>query len=257
MRSWLAIDIGNTQTVAGRYSVPEPESPSRVLESVEIIRFKTQKDITPAQWLECLAPLFIGPIEQIHVASVVPSLRPVLEKAFEATSWHWLDSRSKIPFELALPHPEQLGADRIANVAGALGRHAPPFVIVDAGTATTFCVVDGRNRYIGGSITPGMETAFHALASKASRLFEVPWARPAQALGNTTETQLQSGIVHAHEALIEGMTARLMAEAAIPQARLLLTGGCANYIRPAGFEFIPTLTLEGLVRIGLLAEARP
>lgn len=53
------------------------------------------------------------------------------------------------------------------------------------------------------------------------------------------------------------MTTRLMADAGIPQATLLLTGGCGNYIRPTGFEFIPTLTLEGLVRIGLLAEVKP
>jgi len=266
-QSWLAIDIGNTQTVAGKFDVRGPgatRSPE-LIECTDQIRFKTDREASAQDWIQKLAPLLNPPKttpSKVIVATVVPQLRAVLNDSFARGCWQWIDSSSPRNFELKLPQPEQLGADRIANVAGALGRMDPPFVIVDAGTATTFCAVDAQRRYIGGSIVPGIETSFFALASKAAKLFEVEWKRPELALGTTTETQLQSGIIHAHEAMIAGMTARLVADAQslgapFEQPRLILTGGCGHYLQLTGqdFEFIPSLTLEGLIRLGLLEQS--
>lgn len=256
MRNWLAIDIGNTQTMAGLFEV-EHERKSFTL--TKQLRFKTEAGLTGHDWLARLSPLTGGGFSHAVVASVVPGLRGALAEALGQTPWIWVDAQTPRNFELKLPSPEQLGADRIANVAGALGRMDPPFVVVDAGTATTFCLVDAHRRYIGGSIVPGMETSFHALASRAARLFEVEWNRPSLAIGNTTESQLQSGIFHAHESLIDGLSTRLMREAGsgFGNARKILTGGCGHFLNLSeqGFEFIPTLTLEGLIRLGLEAKS--
>lgn len=257
----LAIDIGNTQTVAGLFAAGDPSR------SLAQIRFRTERELTAEDWVERLRPLLsrIPDAEpsRVIVASVVPQLRAVLHDSFSKGRWQWVDHASPRNFELKLPHPGQLGADRIANVAGALGRMDPPFVIVDAGTATTFCLVDAQRRYIGGAITPGIETAFFALASRAARLFEVEWKRPERALGDTTETQLQSGILHAHEAMIIGMAERLISDALVAGApftrpRRILTGGCGHFMNlaEAGFEFIPSLTLEGLIRLGQAARLK-
>ncbi len=255
---WLAIDIGNTQTVAGLYEI-DARDPKPAL--ISTARFKTEADLAAQDWLSRLKRLMSAQsgasesrVDRVLVASVVPSVRTALAQAFSGTPWLWIDSTIRRSFELRLPHPEQLGADRIANVAGALARFDPPFVIVDAGTATTFCMVDEHRRYLGGSIVAGMETSFNALASRAARLFEVDWSRPGMALGNTTETQLQSGIFQGHEALIEGMTTRLIRDggASFEKARRILTGGWGHLLdlREQGFEFVPTLTLEGIIRLG-------
>jgi type III pantothenate kinase len=250
---WLALDIGNTQTVAGLFEVDARGAKTALVASA---RFKTEPDLAAQDWLTRLASL-MNPqsrVDRVLVASVVPSVKTALAQAFSGIPWLWIDSSLKRNFELKLPHPEQLGADRLANVAGALARFEPPFVIVDAGTATTFCLVDEYRRYLGGSIVAGMETAFNALAGRAARLFEVEWSRPKSTLGNTTETQLQSGIFQGHEALIEGMTLRLLREG-LPGSqgvRRILTGGWGHLLDLSGqgFEFIPTLTLEGLIRLG-------
>jgi len=248
---WLTLDIGNTQTVAGLFEM-ERGSP---LALKSRIRFKTQPQLAPQDWTQRLHDFLIQAPERIVVASVVPSARTALAEAFRDRKWSWIDSHTPRSFDLLLPYPEQIGADRIANVAGALARFAPPFLIVDAGTATTFCLVNSKKQYLGGSIVPGMEISFHALASRAARLFDVEWQRPAVALGNTTESQLQSGIFQGHEALIAGMTTRLLQEAGseFQGAKLILTGGCGHLLdlSHSGFEFIPTLTLEGLIQLAL------
>jgi type III pantothenate kinase len=156
-------------------------------------------------------------------------------------------------FELDLPNPEQLGADRLANVAGALTLIAPPFLIVDAGTATTFCLIDQRRAYVGGAIVPGLEIGWKALQARAAKLLSVELNRPVSAVGNTTETQLQSGVLQGYEALIEGMTDRLLRDSGFGAARLIATGGCLRLIRLSDrFRFEPDLTLLGLFRYGQL-----
>ncbi|MDB5612482.1 MAG: pantothenate kinase [Devosia sp.] len=158
-------------------------------------------------------------------------------------------------FELDLPHPEQLGADRLCNVAGALQLAPAPLLLVDAGTATTFCLIDPVRGYIGGAIVPGLETSWRALQGRAAKLFSVQLVRPDMAVGNTTETQLQSGVLQGYEALIEGLSDRLIRDAGFTEATLIATGGCSRLIRLSErFRLEPDLTLLGLFRYGQLND---
>jgi type III pantothenate kinase len=187
------------------------------------------------------------------LSTVVPALEATVTKACDAVPLLSINARLKRDFELDLPHPEQLGADRLCNVAGALSLAKAPMLIVDAGTATTFCLVDHRNAYIGGAIVPGLDTSWRALQARAARLFAVELIRPDNAVGNTTELQIQSGVLQGYEALIEGMADRLLRDAGFDQATLIATGGCTRLIRLSErFRMEPDLTLLGLFRYGQL-----
>ena len=77
--------------------------------------------------------------------------------------------------------------------------------------------------------------------------------RPDNTVGNTTETQIRSGVLHGYEAMIEGMTDRLLRDAGLENATLVATGGCINLIRLSPrFRLEPDLTLKGLHRYGQL-----
>jgi type III pantothenate kinase len=254
--SWLLLDIGNTHTVAGLFTADG----QRVAES----RFRTDASATADEYRMLLRQLFADAmggsiwsvIGRAIVSTVVPALERVVEQACAearpAVPFLSINARLERAFELALPMPEQLGADRLANVAGALALHAPPLLIVDAGTATTFCLVDKDYRYIGGAIVPGLETSWRALQARAARLFSVELIRPETTVGNTTETQIQSGVLHGYEALIEGMTDRLLADAGLGDATLIATGGCTRLIRLSErFRMEPDLTLLGLYQYGV------
>jgi len=51
---------------------------------------------------------------------------------------------------LAVEWPERVGADRLANAAGAYHLFGGPLVVVDVGTAITVCAVTADGRYLGG-----------------------------------------------------------------------------------------------------------
>ena len=248
---WLLLDIGNTHTVAGLFhSDGQP---------VAEVRFRTDAQCTADEYRVLVRQLFHDALganvwdmaDRAIVSTVVPALETVVFKACDAVPVLSIKAGLKRDFELDLPHPEQLGADRLCNVAGALGLARGPLLIVDAGTATTFCLIDNRPAYIGGAIVPGLDTSWRALQARAAKLFSVELTRPENAVGNTTELQIQSGVLQGYEALIEGMTDRLLRDAGFAEATLIATGGCTRLIRLSErFRIEPDLTLLGLFRYG-------
>lgn len=275
----LVLDIGNTHTVAGLYpALQQAQAPL-----VSRVRFRTDAHATSDEYRMELSLLFesaffkgenpLGPsgrlwplVSRVIVSTVVPSLEGVITQACAPIPVLRITSETKREFELDLPIPTQLGADRLANVAGAFTLAKPPFLIVDAGTATTFCFVNSRAVYVGGAIVPGLETGWKALQARAAKLFSVELVRPENSLGRTTETQLQSGVLLGYEALIEGMTDRLLrdardvkdAQASGSDTRditLFATGGCISLLKLSSrFHLEPDLTLKGLLRYGELTE---
>lgn len=250
---WLLLDIGNTHTVAGLFQADG--------ERVAEVRFRTDAQSTADEYRMQVRQLFQDALGQnvwamadrVIVSTVVPALEAIVTKACDAAPLLSINARLKRDFELDLPQPEQLGADRLCNVAGALSLAQGPLLIIDAGTATTFCLLNGQNHYIGGAIVPGLDTSWRALQSRAAKLFSVELTRPENAVGNTTELQIQSGVLQGYEALIEGMADRLLRDAGFAQASLIATGGCTRLIRLSPrFRMEPDLTLLGLFRYGQL-----
>ncbi len=263
MQRWLLLDIGNTQTVA---AIARPGASSG--DFLRTIRFRTDPSVTADEYRLTIVQLLLTPrgavtdglgalpsISRVIVSSVVPALEPAVREAFAETPLLFVTHEAKRDFDLDLPVPSSLGADRLANAAGARVLAPAPYLIVDAGTATTFCVIDARPAYIGGAIAPGLEIGFRALAARAAKLFAVELKAPASSIGNTTETQIQSGVVLAYESLIESMADRLARDAgdSLHDATWFATGGCAHYLRlSARFRLEPRLTLIGLQRYGEL-----
>lgn len=72
------------------------------------------------------------------------------------------------------PHPEEVGADRIANAVAAEKLYGAPSIVVDFGTATNIDVVDSDGYYIGGAIAPGLRISMDALVARAARIASIP-----------------------------------------------------------------------------------
>jgi type III pantothenate kinase len=168
--------------------------------------------------------------------------------------------RSAFGFELAVPLPEQVGADRLVNAEAAIAKYGAPAVVVDSGTATTWCAIDARRRYLGGAIAPGISVSTDALFQRASKLASVELKLPPTVIGNTTETALQSGIVNGYVALLDGMVARIKEELGEPQARTIGTGGWMELLGKASKQIQvvdPQLTLDGLYCLWRRAQGKP
>jgi type III pantothenate kinase len=247
----LVIDVGNTNIVLGVYQEDK---------LVYHWRINTNKKQTEDEYGLLVRGLFreegLSPesIQGIIISSVVPPSMSALErmcvKYFNQNPMV-IGPGIKTGLPITYENPREVGADRIVNAVGALEEYDPPLIIVDSGTATTFCYVDEQGNYQGGAIAPGMHISMEALYHYASKLPKIDFKRPQHVVGKNTVTAMQSGIVYGYIGLVDGMIKRMKAEAK-KEPTIVATGGLAKVIADES-EYIqhydPFLTLKGLYTI--------
>ncbi len=257
---FLSIDVGNTHTTIGLFnrqgeSVRSWRMPSQATDTADTLRARLFGFFT-------MDGLEFDEVTSAGVASVVPALTRAWQMALFAILGAdplVIAAGNSYGMPIDMPHPETVGADRIANAIAAVKTYGAPVIVVDFGTATNIDVVDQRGAYRGGAISPGLMLSAGALFSKAAKLASIPVTAPEHALGNTTETAIQSGLVIGAAAQAEGLVARIKAELGAPEATVVGTGGLASTVAQATelFDHIdPTLTLRGIRDIALYAQAR-
>ena len=150
-------------------------------------------------------------------------------------------------------NPREVGSDRVVNAVAAVERFAPPLVIVDFGTATTFDCVDQHGDYVGGAIAPGLRISAEALFTRTSKLPRVEVRRPRKAIGTNTIASMQSGLFFGYVGLVDSLAARCKEELALRSpgmaVRCIATGGLSNLVGRACEqvdEVDPDLTVRGL-----------
>jgi type III pantothenate kinase len=181
---------------------------------------------------------------KILVSSVVPSV----DALFSAYPHTQFITYQNIPLinTKNLPNPAQVGADRLVNAVGAYHKYATDCLIIDSGTAITFCYVDKDGRYEGGAIVPGMGIASKALNDYTAKI-PLIWVSPTDHLyGKTTEEAVRAGLYHGYIHLINGMITSYRTE--FPSITVVGTGTGLDYLLPhlQLDHYEPNLILEGL-----------
>lgn len=155
----------------------------------------------------------------------------------------------KTGLNIKYDNPRELGADRVAGCVGAYKLYGGPCIVIDCGTATTFNVVSGDGELLGGAISFGLKAAAESLSSAAARLPKVELVVPTKAVGKTTITNMQSGIIYGYSGLVESMVARIKKETGFTDAKVIATGGISDIVNKC-VDVIDvvdrTLTLRGL-----------
>ena len=114
---------------------------------------------------------------------------------------------------------------------------------------SNYDVVDENGAFIGGAIAPGIEVAAHNLIEKAALLKETAFIVPEFAVGKTTESNLQSGIMLGAIDLVDGMFTRMVDEMRWKKCNMIVTGGFGGLISPhlkTKHTLLPNLTLDGI-----------
>src|SRR5699024_9547700 len=107
--------------------------------------------------------------------------------------------------KMSYPNPKEIGADRIVNAVGAIHWYGAPLIIIDFGTATTYCYINEREEYYGGLIAPGVDISMEALYSKASKLPKIEIEAPEQVVGRSTVEAMQSGMFYGYGSQVDGI----------------------------------------------------
>jgi type III pantothenate kinase len=126
---------------------------------------------------------------------VIASVVPKADKLFNNFENVVFINYKNIPkLKINLKAPEQVGADRIVNAMAAYQITKTSTLVIDSGTATTFCYVDNKGVYQGGDIIPGLELSSKALNDYTAKI-PLIWVEPTQELfGKNTKEAVQIGI---------------------------------------------------------------
>jgi type III pantothenate kinase len=245
----LAVDVGNSTTVIGVFDEEGLAHHWRL--STLARRTSDELGLLVAGLLRFPDLRMDRDLHGVVIGCVVPPLTETFREMFER--YTPVDPivvepgvRTGVP--LRHDHPQDLGADRIANAVAAQSLYGGPAIVVDFGTATSFDVVDAGGAFIGGAIAPGVSTSTDALVEHAARLPNVEVVAPPSPIGRSTVTALQSGIVHGFAGQVDGIVESLSRDLG-PGVTTVATGGLAPAVL-AACERIdhhdPWLTLKGL-----------
>lgn len=191
-------------------------------------------------------------IHHVAVCSVVPALdhtiRNCSKKYFGLTPF-FLQAGVKTGFKIKYRNPVEVGADRIANsIAAAHFFPNKDIIVVDFGTATTFCVLSKDKEYLGGVIIAGIRTSMEALDAKTAKLPLVEILAPQESLGRSTVESIQSGLYYGNIGMVREITTRLTSEAFKATPIIIGTGGFSSLFEKEKLfdRIIPDLVLQGL-----------
>lgn len=244
----LAIDVGNTHIMLGVY---------REENIIVYWRLATRRESTEDELGMIIKNLLnnsridLSDISVIAISSVVPPLMYSLERM--SNKYFNLEPLVvgpgiKTGLNIVTDNPKEVGADRIVNAVAAYNLYDGPLIIVDFGTATTFCAVSKYGEYLGGVIAPGIGISLEALFDKAAKLPRVEIIKPPQVIGKDTISSMQSGIIFGYVGQVDGIVCRIMDE--FPEEpKVIATGGFASMIARESEtidEVNTLLTLEGL-----------
>ncbi|MHB8643009.1 MAG: type III pantothenate kinase [Gaiellaceae bacterium] len=240
----LAIDVGNTQTVAGLYDGAELQDHWRI--ATEAHRSGDELFVL---WQGLVPDL--EQVDGVCLSSTVPSLLRSYQEFVE----RWTGARLLIVgpgvrtgIAIRYDDPREVGPDRIANSLAARERYGAPVIVVDFGTSTNFDVVGLEGDFVGGVLAPGIEVSMDALSARAARLFSVDFTEPPTVISKSTVGALQSGLVYGFTGQVDEIVRRIRGELGT-DATVVATGGLAELIAPHSrtIERVdPWLTLEGL-----------
>jgi len=247
----LTMDIGNTNTVLGLYEGDDLKTHWRI---------STDRNKTPDEYGMLFRNLFKSAditddaVNSIIISSVVPPILRILKK----TAYRYFNVNPlvigpgvKTGMNIKMDNPKEVGADRIVNAVAGHQFYQGPLIIVDFGTATTFCAISEKGEYLGGAIAPGIGISSEALFSQSAKLPRIELIDPGHAIGKNTIDGMKSGIVYGFVGQVEYLVKKFKKELS-KEAVVIATGGLVSLIAAEtdSIDYVePFLTLKGLKHI--------
>lgn len=245
----LVFDVGNTNIVLGLYDGDK---------MIYHWRAVTNELKTADEYAASLGMMFqldgvtFDMVTDIIISSVVPPVNPTLEylcRRYFHVEPMMVGPGMKTGLNILYDNPRELGADRIVNAVAGITLYGGPLIIIDLGTATTFCAIDEKKRYLGGAVTPGIGISMEALFQRASKLPRIELTPASSVICKNTVSAMQSGIYYGAIGQVDGIVRRMKKEMGYKEIKVIATGGLADLIASQSetIDVIdPLLTLKGL-----------
>ena len=268
----LVVDVGNTSTAVGLWSDGRVSKVSHCdggfdEASLQVSRLKSHVlSRLKSHVLSRLKSRVSSPPLGLAYVSVVPAV-DVQWRAFarqQGLTWHQVSYRDfgkghkteggrREGVTLDYPRPETIGADRLADAAGAVSRYGAPVLVMDFGTALTAAVVTEDRVWRGGVIAPGFPLMRDYLFERTAKLPRMKLGSgKAPRIGRSTEEAMRFGALVGYRGMVREIVSELRRNFNC-EFKLVATGGFAKWVlRGLDLPFVidPTLTLYGAGLVG-------
>ncbi|MDA0734120.1 MAG: type III pantothenate kinase [Chloroflexi bacterium] len=244
----LTIDVGNTVVTLGVFEGSQLTTTLRVATDTRRLADEYGAMLTNVLGIKGVDSSLIT---AACICSVVPPLTVVFNEVcdtFFGVKPLVVSAGVRTGLPILYDNPRDVGADRIADAVAAIQLYGTPLVVVDLGTASVFDAISREGEYLGGAIAPGINLAADSLFFNTSQLRRVELVAPKSAIGRSTVTSLQSGLVLGYAGLVTSMVGWFKDEIG-QDARVIGTGGLINVITqnaPVFDHINQDLTLVGL-----------
>ncbi|WP_163195374.1 type III pantothenate kinase [Clostridium thermarum] len=248
----LVVDVGNTNIVLGVYKNKNLIADWRL--STDSKRSADEYGAT-VHHLFMMNNLDIKDVTGVIISSVVPNIMYSLEhmiKKYIKVDPIVVGPGVKTGINIKYDNPKEVGADRIVNAVAAHEIYKRPLIIIDFGTATTFCAVTRNGDYLGGAICPGIKISAEALFERAAKLPRIEINKPSSVICKNTVTSMQAGVIYGYIGQVDYIVSKMQKEMRdydSEKAFVIATGGLAKLISGESKyidEVNSYLTLEGL-----------
>lgn len=212
----LAVDIGNTRT---KIALFEKDRIS------DILVFEKKN------FLKNFKKIFYKTHSKAKI--ILSSVGKFDQETFEWLKQHTdiivISHRTNFPFTNSYHTPNTLGIDRMVLSAGAVLEFPQQNrLVIDAGTCITFDFIDKNDRYIGGSISPGIQLRYKALNEYTEKLPQLEFENINYLTGVSTQQSIHSGVINGTLAEIEGFIHQYRSQH--PDLTVILTGGDTDFL---------------------------
>jgi type III pantothenate kinase len=245
----LVFDVGNTNIVLGAYKGDK---------LLDFWRVATDTQKTADEYGILIKQMFIhqgyniDDVKAVIISSVVPPMMYTLEhmsrKYFKKEPLV-VGPGIKTGMNIKIDNPKEVGADRIVNAVAGYEMYGGPLIIVDFGTATTYCAIAKNGDYLGGAISPGVRISMDALYQRTAKLPRVELLKPDTVICKNTISSIQSGVIFGYVGQVDYIVRRMKKELGDENTKVIATGGLSKLIASES-ETIDVvnglLTLEGL-----------
>ncbi len=227
----LAIDIGNTNIVIGKYEN------DKLIYAARMVTDSKKSESEYAVILRSILSLDKNSSNNISgaiISSVVPPLTDTIRNAIKTLyniDCLVVGPGIKTGINLQVDNPSQVGADLICACVAAYNKYDTPALIIDMGTATKIMVVDENATFMGVSIIPGVELSLRALSGGTAQLPQISLDAPKRVIAKNTVECMKSGVVFGNASMVDGMIDRIEKEFGKIHT-LIATGGYSKAVIP-------------------------
>ena len=241
----LTINIGNSNIIIGAF---EAETLVSTFRMTTIERSSDEYGVLLCDMLR-LKGLDIADIKDVIIACVVPkmlhSFTNAIIKYFNVKPMI-VGPGVKSGIKLEVDNPKEIGAGRIADIAGARAMYENrALLVIDFATATTYDLVKEDGTFFAGVTAPGMKIAVKAMSEYTAMLPGIEIEKPNTILSKNTVSSMQAGQIGQTEYIVK----KMLDEAKLTDVLVVATGGLGKLIAENTDiidEYNPNLTLLGL-----------